>query len=342
MDAKITRQRLRDRLPYDWFKIVAVTLISILVWNIVYTFAGVDLTLGERFTFLVAADGYNKKNVETFTEKLKGDFSYGLQSIEYELIDPEDENDSTELTAMMIEGGPDFVIFTDQPSLDANGNYAPREDGFVYASLFRSYVDLHLVASYADAIRWAKDFLSYFYVDGNIGEGRTFKPNVVEEYFRESQKGDNRFRKEKQIVKGIALEKKRFEKYADATLALEKLYNEHPEIFVWYGRYEQDEAIEALQYKDDPSYRRDPKKTPWEPRPYGIDLKYFPNASELCRGADGKSTTGCVLTILNCDLYYYEEQGVWGSIDNKKSRGEDLFFETLIAVNTFVKTYGNF
>ena len=67
MDAKITKQRLRDRLPYDWFKIVAVTLISILVWNIIYTFTGVKLTLGERFTFVVVADGYNKQNVEAFS-----------------------------------------------------------------------------------------------------------------------------------------------------------------------------------------------------------------------------------------------------------------------------------
>ncbi len=340
MDAKITKQRLRDRLPYDWFKIVAVTLISILVWNIIYTFTGVDLTLGERFTFVVVADGYNKKNVETFTEKLKGEFSYGLQSVDYELVDPNSENDATELFAMMVEGGPDFVVFTDQPLLDEDGNYKIHEDGHVYGSIFRNYVDLHIVASYEDAILWAKDFLSYFYVDGNIGEGRAFKQGVVEEYFRQTQKGDNRFRKEKQIVNGIALEKQRFEKYADAALALEKLYTEHPEIFVWYGRYEQQVAMEALENKNNPSYESE--VTPWQPRPYGIDLSYFPNASELCRGADGKSTKGCVLTILNCDLYYYEEQGVWGSVDNKKSRGEDLFFETLIAVNTFVKTYGNF
>ena len=340
MDAKITKQRLRDRLPYDWFKIVAVTLISILVWNMIYTFTGVKLTLGERFTFVVVADGYNKQNVAEFTEKLKGEFSYGLQSVDYELVNPESENDATELFAMMVEGGPDFVVFTDQPRLDENGNYVVQEDGYVYGSIFRNYVDLHIVASYADAIVWAKDFLARFYVDGNIGEGRTFKAGVVEEYFRETQKGDNRFRKEKQILNGIELEKQRFEKYADATLALEKLYTEHPEIFVWYGRYTQQAAMDALQNKDNPSY--EPTVTPWEPRPYGINLSYFPNASELCRGADKKSTNGLVLTILNCDLNAYETNGVWATVEHKDPRGEDLFFETLIAVNTFVKTYGNF
>lgn len=339
MDAKITKQRLRDRLPYDWFKIVAVTLISILVWNMIYTFTGVDLTLGERFTFVVVADGYDKKNVETFTEKLKGEFSYGLQSVDYELVSPDSENDATELLAMMVEGGPDFVVFTDQARLDENGNYEVQEDGYVYGSIFRSYVDLHIVASYQDAIDWAKEFLADFYVEEYIGEGRTFKPGAVEEYFRQTQKGDNRFRKEKQILNGIELEKQRFEKYADATLALEKLYTEHPEIFVWYGRYTQKAEMEALENKDNPSYQ--PSVTPWEPRPYGINLSYFPNASELCRGADNKSTNGLVLTILNCDLNYYETDGVWEAIENPKSRGEDLFFETLIAVNTFVKTYGN-
>ncbi len=348
MDARITKKRLRDRLPYDWFKIVAVTLISVLVWSTVYAVSAVDLSLGEKFTFMVAADGYDKDNVAAFTQTLQGGFSYGVQSVSYEVLNPTDPYDATELTALMTEGSPDLVVFTDQPSVDENGNYIIMENGSVYASFFRSFVDLHIVASYIDAVNWAKDYLAKFYENGNIGEGRTLKMDVVEEYFRKTHKRDNRFRKEKQIVNGIMLEGQRLEKYADATLALEKLYTEHPEIFVWYGRYVQDAAIEALENKDNPAYQRKPEQAPWEPRPYGIDLSYFPNASELCRGKDGKSTKGCVLTVLNCDLYYYEtyfeedNEKIWGAINSGKLRGKDLFFETLIALNTFVETYGNF
>ena len=70
MDARITRKRLGDRLTYDWFKIVAVTLVVFLLWAFLYSLVGPKLLQGDELTFYVVTNKYSENEARRFTEKL--------------------------------------------------------------------------------------------------------------------------------------------------------------------------------------------------------------------------------------------------------------------------------
>ena len=316
MDAKITKKRLNDQFSYDWIKVVAITLIVTLLWWILYSVTGERLTKGENFTFLFATDRYGGDSVKGFMTSLEksGRFSYGIREINYELVDPNDGYDAAETVAKFTEAEFDVGIFTDYlPNgyeKDAEGNYR--------FSVFRTYTDMNAVMSFDEAIRLAHEFLEPFYEGGNIGADRVMIASAVEKYFL-SKKLDNRFRTEEEKKRGIVWEKERFEKYCEETVKLETLLAEHPELFVYYNRFEQENARGVAT---DPAFVPEKgRETETVKRPYGIDLATF-NAAEIVRGPDGETSKNCALCLFN----YYKRVG-------------DLFFEGFAAVNYFVETY---
>ena len=328
MDARITRKRLGERLTYDWFKIVAVTLVVFLLWAFLYSLVGPKLLQGDELTFYVVTNKYSENEARRFTEKLSasGRLSYGTQSVRYEVIDYGDKTGGTKFNGALMNQEIDMAVFMDNALFDENGDY--KDDGLtVYVSDFRYYVDGNGVCAFTDAIAYARAFLTPFFEDlgegvDSLGEGRILKERVAAEYFLQN-KLDNRFKTNEQIDQGVEWEKQRLISYCEETLKLEALLRDHPEYFIYYRRFEQEAEVERQTYRNDPNHEYI-YEAEEEAKPYGISLSHFPNASALCKGSDGTTIDDCVLTMLNF-----------------KDKNGDLFYETIAAINFFLEEYAS-
>ena len=328
MDARITRKRLGERLTYDWFKIVAVTLVAVLLWSLLYSLVGPQLKQGDELTLYVITNKYSENEAKRFTEKLSasGRLSYATQSVRYEVIDYGDDTGGTKFNGALMNQEIDVAVFMDNAVYDENGDY--KDDGLtVFVSDFRYYVDGNGVCAFTDAVAYARAFLTPFFEDlgegvDPLGEGRKLKENVATEYFLQN-KLDNRFKTDDQIDQGVEWEKERLISYCEETLKLEALLRDHPEYFVYYRRFEQEAKVEEQSYRDDPNhdYIYRPED---EEKPYGIALSYFPNASALCKGSDGKTIDDCILTMMNF-----------------KDKNGDAYYETIAAINFFLEEYAS-
>ena len=49
MDNKITKRRLHDFLSYEWIAIIAIIVVCILAWELIFTMTRVTLTPGQDF-----------------------------------------------------------------------------------------------------------------------------------------------------------------------------------------------------------------------------------------------------------------------------------------------------
>lgn len=320
MDAKITKKRLNDRFSYDWIKVIAVTLAVTLLWSLLYSVTGVNLSNGEEFKLLIVTDSYSRETANDFTGKLEssGRFSYGIQNVLFEYLGKGDYYDSLTLMMRLSEAEMDVAVFSDETSRDENGNLKMDDDGYLKISAFRNFTDSNAVWDFDSAIAASYEYLKGFYKGGDLGDARVMDEQKVADNFRKN-KSDNRFRTEAQISAGIEMEKKRLEGYLKETRALETFLDSHPEAVVTYAKNALSKEVDLYKHKDDSTYESAIEVG--EEKRYGIDLSFFPNAAELCSGKDG-TTKGCVLTVLN----YYKRIG-------------DLYFESFAAINYFLETY---
>ena len=103
MDSKITKKRLSNFLSYEWIVLIIFCVLSIIVWELVYTMTSVRLTVGQKFKFYYDYDLYSGAN-STLVSHLKEDeaFSYDVQNISAEWLLEANDLLSTRLFARTV------------------------------------------------------------------------------------------------------------------------------------------------------------------------------------------------------------------------------------------------
>ena len=70
MDIKVTGNRLKNLLSYEWVKIIVSIVAGVVVWSLLFTTLATRATVGEQFVFVIYENvstlGSNSKNNEYF------------------------------------------------------------------------------------------------------------------------------------------------------------------------------------------------------------------------------------------------------------------------------------
>lgn len=306
MDAKITRKRLGEMLAYDWIKIMAVIAAAIIVWMLFFQMTGVRLKVGQGFTVHCYGTTFETVDSKELSTSLRNGY------LSYDVLDLTVQNipNSSEANEMLIakhgvrEGD---LMLTDD--VDSGTQEKPK-----YDSAFKKMVDEFSIMAFEDLVVAGEEYLAKFYdADGKMMDV------VVENHFRTRMKKDNRFRKEKQILLGIAAEKIRIETVKENVAWLKeelqkefvRIANNQTPLFVRYARNTQ-----AAAKKPSAGYKIGEEKT------YGLSLDALEKASEFVRNEDGKCEN--MMAIVYNYLQYQP----------------DLQFETIAALRCIVDLYG--
>ena len=209
MENKITKKRLSDFLSYEWIFMIIIAVVAILGWDLVYHVASVQLTAGQSFKYYYDDTIYCASNNELIKGLIeKNTFSYDVIKLNTEMLDPENNVLASRLTIQ--EGD---VIFTDVKGIDKTETIGDKE--YPVHVNAKAHVDSVSYLMYAldDMLFDAKTYLKdNFIKDGQEIDVYNIDDKKVESVFRSRMKGDNRFRKESEIQKGIKSERERIEK----------------------------------------------------------------------------------------------------------------------------------
>lgn len=222
MDAKITKVRLNRMLSYDWIKIIAVAVASIIVWTLIFTMTSTRITPAQQFTVMnyLGNDSFDSD----FDRHLSNAYKNGIFS--YEILESPSKVDlaankdmASELlsTRTATEEG-DIVFVADAD--DLGSKTTDKETGEEYYQ--NTYLE-EFVRGYSSVLYKADEFVdsmqSYledYYTDGDWKDESKLNETFVKSEFRKRVKKDKRFKTEKQIVAGEKKEIERIKKYASA------------------------------------------------------------------------------------------------------------------------------
>ena len=306
MDAKITRKRLGEMLAYDWIKILAVIAAAIFAWMLFFQVTGVRLKTGQSFYLHTYGATFDVVESDELLTKLHNEYlSYDVLKISAQNIPYGSEANEMLVAKNGIREG-DLMLTDD---VDSGTEENPK-----YDSTFKKMVDDFPIMAFEDLVTAGEAYLAKFYdADGKMMDV------VVENHFRTRMKKDNRFRKENQILAGIAAEKNRIETVKENVAWLKselqketvRIANNQTPLFVRYAKGRQ-----AAAKKPDAGYEIGEEKT------YGLSLDALEKASEFVRNEDGKCQNMMVV-VYN---YLYHQP--------------DLQFETIAALRCIVDLYG--
>lgn len=230
MDNRITKKRLNHVLSYEWVFMIFILVAVIIVWELVYSWVAVKPTPGQQFRMFY---DYTVSSDQTFAFEdmlIESDtFSYEVLSIEHENV----LQDSNVLSVRHELGICDAII-TDVKDVS-------KEDQDFLVTRAGSLIDNYGALSVDDLILNAKTYLDSLSVDGVLSD------QLIESEFRKRMVGDNRFKTEESILKGLEEEKARIEKIRENVVTMEAFLeydiervNQGKEsVFYNYKRYSQ-------------------------------------------------------------------------------------------------------
>lgn len=245
MDAKITKKRLEHLLSYDWIKILIAAVAAVMIWMLVFTMTATRITTTERFIV-------NNYLGVHYGEKVKiyDGYSYGV--LEAEVVDNLRVGDNTFrdlFTANLELSEGDVLMVADAPKSreakkDEQGNELKDAEGNVVYEYDETYLDtlLRVYSGYMTRLddsekgkgyfTQMQEYLAKFYsveseevkVFGGVSltkatfDKDSLDEGAVEAAFRAriAKNKDKRFKKEAQIVEGIAMDKARIRSYVEA------------------------------------------------------------------------------------------------------------------------------
>lgn len=305
MDNKITRRRLQDFLAYEWLVIVAIVVVCILAWELIFTMTQVKITTGQDFLFFydTTIDTGSATKVYNLFEKEDEErtvFSYDVFRISHEGL--YNEYNVLEERLSVQEGD---VIITDctEPKKD--------EDFLVSA---KAIIDRYAVCDYYKLRDDAEAYLANLLKDGltketaDVTNYKNLDENKIEALFRERMKGDNRYRAENQKQEGIALEKERIKDLCEELKKFKYLLTQGDEYFMWYRRYDQTIAEYGNTPEAEKTYENDPYRQRGI-RPYGLKVEALNGRGENSPSRYFKklnADTAKDVVILVFDLIQYQ------------------------------------
>ena len=232
MDAKITKKRLSRMLSYDWLKIVGMAVALILVWTLIFTMTATKIMPSQQFTVFNYTGNVSLSSTKFYSEYQKA-FDGGVFSYEVIEINENDLSVSADMANTLLEtrvstdeGDVMLVADVDNPQTayeDENGNtvyaYSYLET-FVYSYGYYLFnLDFDAEDSYFGEMRaYLNRYYGGDYKNGELNE------ELVESDFRARAKKtkDKRYKKKKQIEKGIENEILRIQKYQSALIEFEE------------------------------------------------------------------------------------------------------------------------
>ncbi len=245
MDNKLTKKRLHDMLSYEWIFMIVMCVISIIIWEIMYSVGSVKLTAGQRFRYYYDYTIFPAGNTEFRRELVGRDtFSYDVLKLGTESIS-KDHNVLTNRLAIQ-EGD---VIFTDLFGIEEYKDSLAKDEiptEGVRAFSIIDTVDYKIGAievMFENAKKYLKDnFFVDTYNEGTDGYGaENIDQAKVKKVFLSRNGKDNRFRKTSAINKGIEQEKQRIVKLCENVVFMQEFFNKpkYSDALVRYTRFSQ-------------------------------------------------------------------------------------------------------
>lgn len=314
MDNKITKRRLSDMLSYDWIFILVVVVIACVAWSLIYTMAGVRLSVGQTFNIQYYYS-VNASKSKQLTSDLtdRNVFSYDvIGGVHAEAVDEQYGAQILSARASTHEG--DVMIIDNEPKTQEVTLDGVKTE--VTFSNFMAFVDGYPMYDMEQLLNDAEAYLAQFYTGDALDDAK------IEAHFDERMKGDNRYRKEDARREGVIAEIARISALETEVAAFRSLFEQHKDLFVSYSRY-------TYRY-----YLGEAKKEEIQaPKYYGINLGYLAGyrgekesvSSMFWLSGDTEETASAehvVLTVYN----YLQYQ-------------PDLQFEAISFINYLVRTY---
>lgn len=310
MDNKLTKTRLSNFLAYEWILTIVVAVAVIFLWELIYTVAGVRLTVGQSFKFYFDENIDGSSSLVTMIED-DSTFSYDIREVGSESL-----TSSYNVLSVRLSADEGDVIFTDTVAND---------DGTTRA---RSLVDDYSVYNYERLLSDAEEYLKSFLKSGesdiavydNLDEGK------IESAYNERTKK----RVYKTYIKAgkmsFADEKERIKKLCNDVADFKKLLSNTTEgLFMRYTKYEQ--SLSTAEDKEKSKYEQYLEKEKNEGRENAI---YAINLGALTGG--NKDITEYVKNKDSSDA-----KNVCMLVFDFKSKQPDLQYETISFINTIVR-----
>lgn len=229
MDAKITKSRLGHMLSYDWIKILAVCAAAVVVWVLLFTTLAPRATLGQTFEIYVYPYMRYYGEAVGNLDSLHEDDALSDDVLDMALTNLMEDSMGTILGAHFAAGQGDVMFVSSREyesgSTDEEGNPIMTSDLEQFVSNFLGYcvwlggegeypvegTDSNLNTH--NYLQSCKNYLDKYYPDGLDGEPDRA---AVESDFRARIRGDNRYKRESQIVRGLEEEFARLARLAGA------------------------------------------------------------------------------------------------------------------------------
>lgn len=326
MDSKITKKRLSEMLQYDWIKIILTIVAAIIVWELIFTTAGVRLTAGQEFKiyYYYTLSSGGADDVSYFIED-KVDFSYDVIKTATENLTS--DYASTVLSARLAVAEGD-IMFADNVLTaydnESDADYENKKNDRLYdKSNMYMLVDNYSFYDYETLIIDARNYLDSFKENGEFSDA------LIESNFAKRMKKDNRFRKKDKYAEGLKQEKERIYRLEKEVCAFEWLIENYKdtELFFKYTKYQY-----ACCYNGSDTYL-DAYKQQTE-KSYAINAGFLDK--EDIRG-DKKSITD-IMCIASGDNVGKATDVAIMVFDFKKEQ-PDLQYETIVFLNAVIYNY---
>ena len=221
MDAKITKVRLNRMLSYDWIKIIAVAVASIIVWTLIFTMTATRITPAQQFTVMNYLGNYSLS--ADFEAHYAKTFADGVFSYEVlELSSPVDLAGNADMASELLStrtatSDGDVIFVANADDLGAPKKEKGEDGKEIIVGYENTYLE-EFARGYSSMLYKADEFVlsmenylsDYYKEDGSLDE------DYAKTQFRKRVKKDKRFKKESQIRKGEEQELERIRKYSEA------------------------------------------------------------------------------------------------------------------------------
>ncbi|MBO4323313.1 MAG: hypothetical protein J5836_01480 [Clostridia bacterium] len=324
MDIKITKSRLSNLFTYEWVRLLAITVVIIVLWSIMYTSFAARLSVGQKF-FLITYEGVYTKTQSVADELATGAadggnvLSYDVREFTELNVVTVGENTAHKVLTTRLEGGDGDILII------GNGDreYDPSDRSTL--TEYQSLINNGRLISINDLLESARRYTvdSGFIVETD--DGYAVNEEKIKRYFKDERRTSSRnYRRTyvtaAEIEKGAQDEVKRIEtvylNYKSVSAAIEEAKaNER----------------DFLSYKKKAIVRGDDIIT-GEEEAYGIDLGKLNAKSKndikdlwYVSGEGGASATGMVMAVFEFSTVQ-----------------PDLQYESLSVMEYIIRKYGDY
>lgn len=301
MDSKITKTRLKTFFFYDFIKVVAVAVVLCFSGLVVFNWVGEKPTQAQIFYVMCDPDVIIGSEgglipVETAQKGCEnGGFSYDILDVSTSNLNVGAYSASYMLRTSIELGDDDIFITAEE--------------------LGREYLEKYAAADIVGLVKKAQQYCT----DNNFySKSGTINEDAIRNYFLNVHKKDNRFRSSKQKEEGVALEIQRIKAIWENANLLERVFNEHSEIFSdKFTSFTWGERVITGSF--------------------AIDLSKLTGGKCVLSNAFTRA-----IKSEGTEDNSYTTEGLYLFVGNNQDVNGDLDYESLAYIRTIIEKYSNF